>query len=302
MRLLWLISATERRTRAAHDPIAEARAGVLLDFVRDLAARLPIAIIFAMMDVPESDWPTLFRYANMHTAPEDPEYSIGTVMETREHAVRGMLDYCRELALKRRGGSGVDLLSMLAHIEVDGQGLTDDELGANGLMFVIAGQETTRNSLSAGMRELIGQPSDLERLRGNPKLLRTAPDEFVRWGSPVAHLLRTATADLEIADKRIKAEDWVVCWMASANRDESVFDQPFLFDVGRSPNPHVSFGYGPHFCLGAFLARLEIRVFMELLLERVARVELNGDPQPVSAIQFCGLKSLPIRVVPRSGV
>jgi len=267
-----------------------------LDFVRDIAARLPIAIILGLMDIPEADWPRLFRFANMHTAPEDPEYSIGTPIETRQHAISGMVTYCRDLAIARRERPGKDLLSLLATIEVDGVPLTTDELGANGHMFVIAGQETTRNSLSAGMLELIRNPLELERLRAESTLLRTLPDECVRWGNPVAHLLRTATEDTLIGERQVHAGDWVVSWIASANRDDRVFDQPFRFDVGRTPNPHVGFGFGPHFCIGAFLARLEIRVLMDLFLARVASVELAGQPRVVSSIQFCGLKALPIRI------
>lgn len=271
-----------------------------VDFAKDIAARLPITIIFRMMEIPESDWPMLFRYANMHTAPEEPEYSIGTPIETRERAVRGMVDYCRELALERRRHPGDDLLSMLATLEVDGVQLNADELGANGLMFVIAGQETTRNSLSAGVRELIRNPAELDRMRADPQLFKSAPDEFIRWGNPVAHLLRTATTDIELGGKLIKDGDWVVSWIASANRDDAVFTDPFRFDVGRTPNPHVGFGFGPHFCIGAFLARLEIQILMELLLQRVGSITLAGEPEQVSSIQFCGYKSLPVHLGPRA--
>lgn len=275
--------------------IADARRKPNLDFVRDIAARLPIAVIFKMMDIPETDWAMLYRFANMHTAPEDPEFSIGTPLETRQHAISGLVGYCRRLALARRKNPGHDLLSMLGAIEFDGRLLNDDELGANGHMFVIAGQETTRNSLSAGFHQLITNPGQMQRLRDNPQLLRTAPDECIRWANPVSHLLRTATEDVQVGGKTIKNGDWVVSWIASGNRDEAVFTDPFRFDIGRSPNPHIGFGFGPHFCLGAFLARLEIQIMLECLLEEVADFTLTGEPQLVSAIQFCGFKSMPVR-------
>lgn len=267
-----------------------------VDFVVDIAARLPITVIFTLMDIPKADWPMLFRYSNMHTAPEDPEYSIGTPLETRQAAIKGLVDYCRDLAFERRKRPGDDLLSMLALIDDDGRPLDDDELGANGHMFVIAGQETTRNSLSAGMHELIRNPGELRRMREQPELLKTAPDEFVRWGNPVSHLLRTATCDIELEGRLIKDGDWVVSWIASGNRDDRAFPNPFQFDVGRSPNPQIGFGYGPHFCLGALLARTEIRIMMELLLARVAAIELAGPPTLVTSIQFCGLRALPVAI------
>lgn len=267
-----------------------------IDFISDFAAKLPITIIFAMMDVPRSDWAQLFRFANMHTAPADPEFSVGTPLETRQQAIKGIVDYCCNLALERRKMPGDDLLSMLATMTVDGRLLSDDELGGNGHMFVIAGQETTRNSLSAGIHQFILQPDQFARMKGNPRLFRTAADEFIRWGNPVAHLLRTANEDVELAGKVIREGDWVVSWIASGNRDEAVFNHPFTFDIGRTPNPQIGFGFGPHFCIGAHLARLEIQIMLECLAERRLEFRLNGLPQLVSSIQFCGLKSLPVSV------
>jgi cytochrome P450 len=256
-------------------------------------------MIFSIMDIPESDWAMLFKYANMHTAPEDPEFSVGTPIETRQRGAMGLIGYCRDLAHERRLAPADDLISLIAQLEIDGERLSDDELGFLGHMFVIGGQETTRNSLSGGLLELIKRPAQMQRLRSEARLLRTLPDEFIRWVTPVAHLMRTAMADTELGGKSISKGDWVVVWLASANRDENVFKDPFAFDVGRSPNPQVSFGFGAHFCLGAFLARLQLRVIMEILLERFENFELDGDPQYVSSIQFVGLKRLPLKLTPR---
>lgn len=264
-----------------------------VDFVPDVAARLPTSMIFTIMDIPSEDWPTLLRYTNMHTCPEEPEFSIGTPLETRQMGVQGSINYCRDLALKRRSGTGDDLITQIAQVEIDGERLSEDELGFLGHMFIVAGQETTRNSLSAGVHQLASSPVEYRRLRADRALLKRLPDEFIRWATPVAHLMRTAVCDVEMHGKIIKAGDWVVAWMASANRDERVFENPDRFDIGRRVNPHVSFGYGPHFCLGAWLGRLQIRTIMELIVERFETLELRGNPELVASIQFCGLKHLP---------
>lgn len=295
-----MINALEPRVRESAGRILDRMLGRTdCNFVDDIAARLPISMIFSIMDIPEQDWEMLFKFANMHIAPEDPAFSIGTPLETRQRGAGGIIGYCRELGLKRRAAPGEDLLSLIASASIDGEPLSPDEVGFLGHMFVIGGQETTRNSLSAGLLELIRNPAEVERLRADPKLLRTVPDEFVRWATPVAHLMRTATADTELGGKSIREGDWVVVWLPSANRDEAAFDNPFRFDVGRARNPHVSFGFGAHFCLGAFLARLQIRVLMELLLERYQGFELAGEPRYVESIQFCGMKQLPIRLLPK---
>jgi cytochrome P450 len=295
-----VVNALEQRARNFGNKIIDDLKGrTQCDFVQDIAARLPISMIFSIMDIPESDWAMLFKYANMHTAPEDPEFSVGTPIETRQRGAMGLIGYCRDLAHERRLAPADDLISLIAQLEIDGERLSDDELGFLGHMFVIGGQETTRNSLSGGLLELIKRPAQMQRLRSEARLLRTLPDEFIRWVTPVAHLMRTAMADTELGGKSISKGDWVVVWLASANRDENVFKDPFAFDVGRSPNPQVSFGFGAHFCLGAFLARLQLRVIMEILLERFENFELDGDPQYVSSIQFVGLKRLPLKLTPR---
>lgn len=265
-----------------------------IDFVLQVAARLPSSMIFMIMDIPREHWASLFHYTNMHTCPEDPEFSIGTALETRQKGVQGSIDYCRELAKKRRLEPGDDLISHIATMEIDGQQLSEDELGFLGHMFIVGGQETTRNSLSAGLLELIRNPEELTRVAADRSLLNTAPDEFIRWATPVAHLMRTATQDVEMHGKTIREGDWIVAWMGSANRDERAFVDPDRFDLGRSPNPHVSFGYGPHFCLGAFLGRLQIRVMLGLILDRFSNFELRGEPEYAASIQFCGMKHLPV--------
>jgi cholest-4-en-3-one 26-monooxygenase len=266
------------------------------DFVKDVAGPLPLTVIFEMMNIPQADRADLFRCANMHATPDDPDFSIGTPMETRAMGLGTMTRYCREAALERRGCPSTDVLTMLGDTQIEGEFLTDDEIGFNGQLFIVGGQETTRNSLSRGIWEIARHPGLLERLRSDPSLLKTAPEEILRWASPISHNMRTATQDTEIGGKLIRQGEWVVLWIPSANRDETVFADPFRFDLGRKPNPHVAFGYGPHFCLGAFLARLELRVMLELFVEKVASVELLGEPQKVQSIIFSGFKTMPVRL------
>ena len=266
------------------------------DFARQVSARLPAQVIFSLMDIPRPDWDTLFRFAYMHAAPTDPEFQVGTPLQTRQQGAGGLFGYCQDLARRRREQPGADLLSAIATARVDGQPLSDEELGFNGLMFVFGGQESTRNAVSAGVLEMIKSPALIKTLRDEPTLLATVPDEFVRWASPVAHLMRTATRDCELGGKQIRENDWVVCWMVSANRDEDVFDHAHELDPARAPNPHLGFGFGPHFCLGAHLARLEVRILIEELLERVEHIELAGPVERVSSIQFCGIKRMPVKV------
>jgi cholest-4-en-3-one 26-monooxygenase len=217
-------------------------------------------------------------------------------MKTRAMGLGAMTQYCREAALERRGCPSTDLLTMLGDTQIEGEFLSDDEIGFNGQLFIVGGQETTRNSLSRGIWEIGRHPGMLERLRSDPSLFKTGPEEILRWASPISHNMRTATQDTEVGGKLIRKGEWVVLWIPSANRDETVFKEPFRFDLGRTPNPHVAFGYGPHFCLGAYLARLELRVMLELFAEKVESVDLLGEPQKVQSIIFSGFKTMPVRL------
>jgi cytochrome P450 len=272
------------------------------DFVEDIAAKLPSAVIFEIMQVPREDWPMLFQMANMGTAPADADYGGGAALEMRTRAVRTIFAYILDLVKARRGKGGDDLLSILGRAEIDGVPFTDNEIGFNGFMFVAAGQETTRNSLAGGMYELIARPAEMQRLRANPGLIETLPDEFVRWVSPVTHVLRTATRDTRIGGKSIREGDWVVLWNGSANRDALAISDPDNFDIGRTPNLHLGFGSGDHFCLGAVVARLQIRRIMQAFLDHVDHIDLTGPVERVASHQFPGYKHMPVRVSARRRV
>ena len=181
------------------------------DFVMDVAARLPMAIICDMMQIPRSDWTQMFRWANMAMGAEDPEYQIeGGATVTKDTGYKGIFGYCLQLALKRRGNPGNDLLSMIANTEIMGRRLTEEEIGHNGFMFVIGGLETTRNSTSGGVAELIRNPDQIRMLRENRALMRSAIEEIVRWTSPIVQLMRVATRDAELRGRKIRRGDWVV--------------------------------------------------------------------------------------------
>jgi cholest-4-en-3-one 26-monooxygenase len=281
-----------------HDALDEMAERGECDFTTDFAGRVPVSVIAAMMDIPKDHWADLYRWNNMLAAPEDPEFSIGTPLETSTHAVSNILNTCADLAEERRGRGGTDLLTALTVAEVNGKLLTRTEIGFNGLMFFAAGHETTRSSMSTGMIELIRDPAQFDFLRHNRhalKVLRTAAEEFVRYSSPLTHTLRTATEDAQIGGQPIKEGEWVVVWFHAANRDETVFENPERFDVTRAPNPHLGFAVGKHFCLGAHLARLDMQIMLEAMLERMDDVEFAGPIEMSSSNLFWGIKHMPIR-------
>ena len=269
------------------------------DFSVDVANRLPMTIICEMMAIPREDWGRMYDWANMAMGHEDPEYQVGSSPQTRLMGFGNLVHYTRKLALERRGGSGTDLLSMLGNTRIDGHLLSDEQIGQGGMVFVVAGLDTTRYTLAGGMLELIKNPSQMRKLRADPTLVSTAVEEFVRWTTPVSSVLRTATRDVEIRGRRIRAGDRVVAWLASANRDEDAFRDADTFDVARKPNEHCGFLYGEHFCIGAHLARLQLRVMLEELMRRVPDMQLAGEVERLAAVQITGIKHMPVRFTPR---
>lgn len=268
------------------------------DFTVDMAGMLPLMVIAKMMDIPSCDTPDLYRYNNMTAAPEDPEWSVGDALATSMAGTTALMTYLTALALERRKGNGADLMSRLAKADIDGEPLSDAQLGFNAITFFAAGHETTRASLSAGLYELLKNPAQMQLLRGmrNDKAaLGVAAEEFVRWTSPLTHTLRTATEDFEIGGQTIKAGEWVVAWFPAANRDERAFERPDVFDIQRSPNNHLGFATGKHFCLGAHLARLEMRIMLEALIDHMDNIELDGEMELAATNHFWGIKHLPIR-------
>jgi cytochrome P450 len=269
------------------------------DFVLDVASRLPTAVICEMMGIPKDDRDLMFSLANMSLGSQDPEYQIeGGGRATGQRAQKEYFDYLGRLVDERRSHLGRDLLSAIIAGEFDGERLSPSEVVFNAFLFVVAGQETTRNAISGGMLALLRNPAQRERLRRERWLMPTAVEEILRYVSPVTHVMRTAKREVEIRGQRIRAGERVVIWNASANRDEEVFPDPDRFDVGRTPNEHLAFGHGEHYCLGANLARLEIRVMIEEVLARLPDMELAGEVSRLRSHFVAGIKHMPVRFSP----
>jgi len=271
------------------------------DFVIDIAARLPMAVICELMGIERADWDNIFIWANMALGPEDAEYQINnSPVDTQRHGYGEIYAYTTALAKQRHGHPVDNLLAMLGNVELFGKQLSDPELGANGFMFIAGGFETTRNALSGGMLQFIRQPDDWRALGEHHELMPTAIEEILRFTTPVTQLGRTATVDTEIGGIKIKAGERVAVWMASANHDERVFADPERFDIRRTPNNHIALGYGEHFCLGAHLARMEIRLLFEELWRRVPDIALAGEVQRLASNGFAGIKHMPVKFTPKS--
>jgi cholest-4-en-3-one 26-monooxygenase len=243
------------------------------DFVTDVAAELPLQAIADIMGVPQQDRGRLFDWSNRMVGLDDPEYAStdGTVASTELYA------YVNDLARQRRADPRDDIVTVLVNAEIEGDSLSEVEFDMFMLLLTLAGNETTRNSTSWGMWALIEHPEQYARLREQPDLIDSAVEEILRWASPVLHFRRTATADTELHGQRIAEGDKVVMWHISANRDERVFTEPFRFDITRSPNNHVAFGGGgPHHCLGAYLARMQLRLMIGEIVARIPDMDLAG--------------------------
>jgi cytochrome P450 len=268
------------------------------DFVSEIAAALPLQIICDMMGIPREDTKMIFEYTNVILGVGDPEYV--TSMEDLMGAGMGLFNYGLALAQDRLDNPRDDITSSLMHAEVEDESgvkhrLTTGELGSFFLLLVVAGNETTRNAISHGMLALTNNPEERARWQADLDAVSpTAVEEIVRWATPVINFRRTASRDTVVGGQEIKAGQKVVMFYNSANRDELQFPDPFRFDVIRQPNEHVGFGAGgPHFCLGANLARREIRVMMEEILQRLPDLEISGPPDYLQSNFIHGIKRMP---------
>jgi len=290
-RIRDLMSVLEQRAQGIVDDIIERGS---CDFVSDVAAELPLQAIADFLGVPQEDRRMIFDWSNQLIGFDDPEFRNSE--EQAQEAAAQIYAYAEGLAAERQANPRDDIVTALISAEVDGEALTTNEFDLFFLLLAVAGNETTRNAISHGMLALIEHPDQRRRLLDAPTLIDTAVEEILRWATPVMHFRRTATQDVEIHGQKIEAGQGVIMWHISANRDEEVFDDPDAFDVHRHPNPHLSFGIGEHFCLGAHLARLEGKVFFEELLATFPSIELTGEPRRVRSNLNNGLKSLPVRL------
>ena len=268
------------------------------DFVKDIAAELPLQVIAEMLGIPLEEREMVFDWSNRLIGFDDPEFQ--TSMEDGKMAAAEMYVYANQLAEARRANPTDDLTSILMNAEVEGEQLNELEYDLFFLLLAVAGNETTRNLISQGMLKLIENPSEYARLRADHSLLPTAVDEMIRMVSPVMQFRRTATEDVEVGGQLIRENDKVIFWYVSANRDEAVFTDPDRFDVGRTPNDHLGFGIGQHFCLGANLARLEINIMFEELLGRIHDIELAGPVRRLRSNFINGIKTMPVRFRPEA--
>jgi cholest-4-en-3-one 26-monooxygenase len=263
------------------------------DFVVDLASELPLQAIAEIMGVPQEDRHLLFQWSNAMIGADDPEFEGG--VEGAHDASAALYAYANELAKKRRSDPRDDIVTKLINAEVDGEQLSELEFDMFMLLLSVAGNETTRNTTAWGMWALMQHPEQYAALREDPELLNPAVEEILRWASPVLHFRRTAMADSEIHGQPIAKGDKIVMWHISANRDDEVFTDPFTFDITRSPNEHVAFGGGgPHFCMGANLARLELRLIFREVLDRIPDMHLTGEPQLLRSNFIGGVKHMPV--------
>ena len=267
------------------------------DFVSEISAPLPIAVIAWMLGLPREDWNLLFDWTNRIIGAGDPDFAVEgkTPTEAAQATMAELFMYFSQLVDEKRKNPGDDLVSLFTQFEVDGEKLPQMDVLAWCLIIVIAGNETTRNATTGGMLAFIQNQNELRRLQNEPGLLSNAVEEVVRWTTPIIHFGRTATEDFQLRDKMIRKDDVLALFYPSANRDEEVFDEPYTFRIDRDPNPHLGFGVGEHFCLGAHLARLEMEVAYKYLLPRIAEVELIGEPDRLHSSLVGGVKHLPIR-------
>jgi len=263
------------------------------DFVVDVAAEITLQAIAELIGVPVDDRHKIFDWSNRMIGSEDPEYAVS--QEAAFEARVEMFMYAGQLAEERRREPQQDIMTTLLQAEVDGHSLSEMDFNLFFLLLSVAGNETTRNAMAHGMHQLLEHPEQYAMLVDDPSLLETATEEIVRWASPVMYFRRNATAHADLGGEQIEAGDKLSIWYASANRDEEVFEDPFRFDILRSPNDHVGFGGGgPHFCLGASLARMEIRVLFEELVRKAPKVEPAGKLDRLRSNFIAGIKHLPV--------
>jgi cytochrome P450/nitrite reductase/ring-hydroxylating ferredoxin subunit len=306
-----VVNAYEERIRAlARDILRTAVARGEFDWVESVAAEIPMWVFSEIMGLPVEDRRLIIELGDKILGNTDPEV-VGEE-NVAERALRDpelrklpfsspfsldLIEYGRALGEARRQDPRDDITTRLVEAELDGSRLSEQEFGTMFILLTTAGNETTRHTLSLGLVDLLANRDELERLVDDPSLAATAADELLRRAHPVHHFRRTATQDVVLHGRRIARGDKVTIWYAAANYDDRQFPDPYRLDVGRAPNKHVTFGLGgPHFCLGAHLAKLEVRIWLEELVPYLPRLELTGEPVRLRSNFFNGVKRLPVRI------
>lgn len=266
------------------------------EFVRSVAAELPLSIIADLLGVPQDERNKVFDWSNRLIGFDDPEFQ--TSFEDGTIAAQELWMYANGLADQRRREPKEDLTTLLVEAEVDGERLTGMEFEAFFLMLAVAGNETTRNAITGGMLALAEHPEQRQRLIDDPSMIPSAVEEILRWVTPVVHFRRTATRDVELRGKLIRENDKVAIFYPSANRDEEIFPNSDVFDVGRTPNDHLAFGVGQHFCLGSNLARLELQIVFEELVRRLPDIRITAPPRRLRSNFISGVKEARVAFTP----
>jgi cytochrome P450 len=287
------VAALEPKVREiVHGILDEIEAGSTQEFAEAIAAPLPTRMIAELLGAPAEDWEQFRAWSDAAVGSADPDIELDPIVSLAQ-----LHQYFSKLIAERRSEPRDDLLSVLVGAEVEGERLTDEDLLNLSFLLLVAGNETTRNLIALGTLALIGHPDQCRKLVDDPGGIPDAVEEMLRWTSPVTHMARTATRDVEIRGQRIREGDTVVMLYGSANRDEEVFgDDAEEFRVARRPNPHLAFGLGEHVCLGAQLARLEACVLFEELLRRFPKLELVGEVARMRATMVPGVKRMPVRL------
>ncbi len=267
------------------------------DFARDIAMYMPLNVILSILGLPESDYPRMLKLTQelFGSADEDLQRGDGDPAADMIAVVQDFFAYFAKLTEDRRANPTGDMASVVANAAIDGEPLSLIQTISYYVITATAGHDTTASAMAGGLLALIEHPDQLARLQSDPSLMNTAVDEMIRWVTPVKHFMRTATEDYSLRGTTIKAGESVLLSYPSGNRDEEAHADPFRFDVGRSPNKHLAFGFGVHYCLGAMLARMELKALFRELLPRLKNVELAGEPKWMKTIFVGGLKTLPIK-------
>jgi cytochrome P450 len=267
------------------------------DFNKDVAIWYPLQVILAILGLPETDYARMLKLTQELFGASDDELGRGSgTIDDLLAVIMDFYAYFMELTAQRRANPGDDLASIIANGQIDGEAMPDIETVSYYIIVATAGHDTTASAMTGGLQALIERPEQLARLRSNPELIANAVDEMIRWTSPVRHFMRTAQADTEIEGTKIAKGDWIYLSYLAANRDPAIFENPNTFDIERSnADRHLAFGFGAHFCLGAQLARMELRTVYRDLLPRLDSIELTGKPTSMKTVFVGGPKSLPIR-------
>ena len=268
------------------------------DFVREISSEIPMQIFAEILGVPQDERREIIEIGDRLLGNQDPEFAVTETADEHRNlpfshpAALEMFEFGRRLAADRRKHPKNDIITQLAF-----EPLTRREFDTYFVLLATAGNETTRHTITHGLLALLEFPEEMERLRSEPELAKSAAEEMLRWATPVHHFRRTVAKDTELAGTPLKAGDKLTTWFVSGNFDEAVFEEPHRFDIGRTPNRHMAFGPGGiHHCMGAHLAKLEIQITFEELLKRSADIELLGPPERLRSNFFNGIKRLPVRV------